>query len=140
MSTIVRPKESIEGKKVKGHSRDPLLYQGKENSNGIDCYRFIASFDVRSSISQALEAETVKIRPTAHVGLGDELVCARAVILSVKNKYSGSPRSNVSATHGANSWSYPSQTNVQVIRSHEEIQAGMEKRELKAKKRAQISA
>jgi len=68
-----------------------------------------------------------------------ELVCQQPVS-SVKNKYRPAAKSNVSSTHGANSWSYPNQTNVQVIRSHQEIKAAMEKRRLLAKSVVQVIA
>ena len=76
-----------------------------------------------------LEPATQKLKIDALTSITSKLICERAVITSVKNKYSSSLE-HVSAEHRGNVWSYPNQTNVMIIRSHQDIQNAIEKRQL----------
>ncbi len=86
MPTIVEVGASIEGEKIEGHSRDPLSYRGKQRCNEVDCFQFVAKFDVKSLVIEVLVPKTPMISPSAHIGLNDDIVCEQAVISRLLTK------------------------------------------------------
>jgi hypothetical protein len=130
MSEVVKQEESIEGSKVGGHSRKPLAFHGPAVLNDIACFQYIARFDVQSSILETLSKVVTKMRSSARVELDDEVICARALVSSVKAKYASHLEAHVSGKHPATVWSFPCQTNVFILLSHQEILDGIAKRVL----------
>jgi hypothetical protein len=122
------PGDSIEGEIIDGMSRKPVVYKNIELINGIKCYVFVAGFNVKAGIKAELSTNSKKIYENSYTGIGEDVSCDRAVIASVKNKYSARKESNASGTHSAFGWSYPNQTNVKIITSHKEIPDALAKR------------
>lgn len=124
--------DSIEGEKVAGQSRHPLPHaRGLTKVNGVVCYQFDADFDVRARVVEPPDPEAVRLNPAASTSPADEVVCARAIIHSIKNRFTQSVEHG-SATHKTNQWRFPRQCLVTVDRVHEEIARAQEKRALSA--------
>jgi hypothetical protein len=122
------PGDSIEGENIEGTSRNPIVYKNIELINGIKCYVFVVSFNVKAGIKAELSKGSKKIYENSYTGIGEEVSCDKVVIASIKNKHSTRKESNASGTHSAFGWSYPNQTNVKIITSHKEILDAMAKR------------
>lgn len=131
MTDIVRNGESIEGLSVDGCSRKPLIDRGLTNHKSKYYYRYVASFNVRSQIVTELPGGTEKIDENAYCGLDAELICEKAIIHSLNDKFTSKVLSNVSGTHGANAWHFTKQTNVSITFAHQEILNAIRKREIK---------
>lgn len=120
---------SIEGEWVDGQSRKPLRDHGLHlRANGTRCSRFIASFDVRAAVVQPPADQ--RLCPSASVALDAKLICAQAIIESLDHR----PTSTVekgSASHRTNKWAFRKLTHALIERPHEEILAGIAKRERK---------
>jgi hypothetical protein len=86
----------------------------------VRCHHFTADFDVRASISSSVPAGADRITPDASTSQGDEVVCEKANIYSLKPKHTESVGPG-SATHQTNHWSFAAQTSVVVAMSHQEI-------------------
>jgi len=118
---------AIEGQSVLGHSRDPLINRGLKRYNNKDCYRFVAAFDVKAKVKDLLREIAMRIEPESFLDIGDEVICEKAFIHSLKNKYSSEIKP-ASATHKATLWIFPHQTAVKVSIPHEEIRRAIAKR------------
>jgi hypothetical protein len=128
MPDHVRAGESIEGKKIRGTSRVPIEYKGIYFFKEKAYHKFSVKFDINAEILKILSKDDTKIITDAYVNPDDKVVCNSVVILSLKNKYSGMKVNNASSTHSAFGWTYPKQTNVQIITSHDEIKNALERR------------
>jgi len=128
MSEIVTAGASIEGLSVNGYSRNPLNYKGLVRHNNIVCHRFSATFDVKSQIDKRIIKKNDLIEKDARLNVNDTIICENAIVHSFKSRYTKSLPSNFSAKHGTNGWHFPSQTNVKIIRSHQEIQNALKNR------------
>jgi len=129
VADIVKVGESIEGLSIDGCSRDPMINRGLYIYKTRQCHRFTASFNVKSQIMSKVHSGIEKIDENAHCNLDAELSCDIAVIHSLDDRCSTRVSSNVSATHGANSWHFPKQTNVKISRAHQDILNAITKRE-----------
>jgi hypothetical protein len=123
-----RPKESIEGEKIFGDSRDPLRFQRIQQINGKKCYVFKAEFNVHAEIGAALPSGTGKIDENALTEPGEKLGSDTAIITSLCQKFSSVLKSNVTSTHSGNTWNFSKQTNVKVITPRQQIINAKEKR------------
>lgn len=128
MVEIVSVGESIEGRVVDGSSRKPLSYRGLSRYGNIVCHRFLSEFNVRAHIVEPLESADKRFDDKAKSCRHDKLICDVAIIHSLKDKFSSSLGSNISATHGASLWHFPQQTNVKITRSHAEIENAIQKK------------
>ncbi|MFA6056534.1 MAG: hypothetical protein WC769_14300, partial [Thermodesulfovibrionales bacterium] len=79
-------------------------------------------------VVESLKSADRRFDDKAKSGRNDQLVCDIAVIHSLKDKYSPTVGSNISATHGASLWHFPQQTNVKITRSHSEIENAIRKK------------
>ena len=120
MTKLTDPGQSIEGKKIDGQSRRPLVNRGIELQNGITVYKFVANFDVRAELSQALQSGKKPIIEEASVSQDDEVICETAIVYSVDPRYSKQVRKG-SASHKTNMWYFKKQTAVRVSVSHQSI-------------------
>jgi len=124
--------ESIEGLKIKGHSRDPLRSQPAKKINGIKCFLYKAEFDVFAEVIIELTCGTKKIYDNALVTKGEIIRCDTALISTIAK--GRTPRlkekitSHVTHTHGAIEWNPPEQANVKVITPRTEIINALQKR------------
>lgn len=117
---------AIEGAKVSGSSRDPLRNFGICVRNGIRCYRFVATFDVRAGISQTLQDGVPMIEPCANRQADAAVQCSRATIHSLDDK----PKVHVAertGAHRASHWRFADQTGVRVDAPHENLVNSMAK-------------
>jgi hypothetical protein len=134
---IVRFGESIEGLAVDGYSRNPLINRGLVKYQGRKCYRFCASFNIKSKIVKQItnvmiiDGLITKIEANSICELNNELICDKAIIHSLDNRYSSSLVSNLTATHGSNSWHFSRQTAVKIEISHQELINSISNRELR---------
>ncbi|MBU4485147.1 hypothetical protein KKA47_06980 [bacterium] len=131
MTDIVKVGESIEGLSVDGCSRDPLIDRGLTNHKNKRCYRYIAAFNVKSQIISELSKGIEKLEENAYCNLDVELICDKAIILSLNDRFASKIESNMSGTHGANLWHFTKQTNVSITRAHQEILNAIRKKEIK---------
>jgi hypothetical protein len=122
------PKESIEGEKISGDSRDPLRFQRVQKINGRKLYIFKAEFNVHAQIAGVLPSGTAKIDENALTQLGEKLSSDTAVIASLSKNFSSVLESNFTATHSGNTWEFPKQTNAKVITPRQQIINAMRKR------------
>lgn len=127
MSDLTRPGDALEGDSLEGQSRDPIIPRGLMRVNGLKCYKFSSSFDVKSKIKCALSSGAVRLDPNASVSCADQLLCERATILSLKMRYSKSV-STGSATHKANFWAFPQQAIARIDMAHQQIENARAKR------------
>lgn len=127
MSDLTQTGQAIEGDAVEGQSRHPLKARGLAIHNGVRCFRFVASFDVKARIAKALSAGSTRLEPTASTSLSDEVICDKAVIHSLKQRHSSSV-SKGSATHQANHWHFPQQSSVRIDMPHQELVNAQSKR------------
>lgn len=119
MSDIVQAGFSIEGLKVNGHSRNPLVNRGLNKTNsGLRYTLYIASFDVKSHV--VISCSKTLFEEDAIISNNSTIVCKKAQIRTLAGKYSSSLAPG-SGTHNANHWSFPRQTNVKIELVHEEI-------------------
>lgn len=124
-----QPGESIEGVRIRGHSRKPLRYQRTYIlENKIKHHIFKAEFNVFAEIDTALVPDAVQLDINALTNVGETLGCDSAIITSLYKKYHSDLGSNVTATHSANLWEFVKQTNVRVTIPREEIINGLNKR------------
>lgn len=122
------PKESIEGEKISGNSRDPLRFQRTQKINGEKCYIFKAEFNVHANITSPLSSGAVKIEKGALTEPGEKLGADTAVITSFSKNFSSALESNFTATHSGNTWEFSKQTNVKVITPRQQIINAVRKR------------
>jgi hypothetical protein len=122
------PKESIEGEKISGDSRDPLRFQRIQKINGEKLYIFKAEFNVHAQITDALRPGAARIDANALTQQGEKLSCDTAVITSLSKNFSPVLESNFTATHSGNIWKFSKQTNVKVITPRQQIIDAMQKR------------
>jgi hypothetical protein len=131
MTTLVAAGTAIEGSKIEGSSRRPLVNRGMTRHNGIRCYKFVASMNIKASITEQLPAEFPKdkrLDPDAETTADAETICDKAIVHSTVTKYHGSVAPG-SATHNTNHWSFRKQTLVSVERTHNAIQGAIAKRD-----------
>lgn len=117
--------EAIEGDKVSGDSRDPLIPRGLVNHNGHRCNRFVAKFNVKAKVTSP--AEVALLEPNANLSMGDSIKCDKATIHSMTRKY----RADVvhgSASHKTNAWSFSDRTSARIESPHQELIDGMRNR------------
>lgn len=117
---------AIEGKKVSGTSRDPLLHRGLTKYRGIRCYKYTASFNVTSLITDVIDGSPV-FEPSAAIDLGASLKCDRAIIHS-RDKKPSHELVHASSTHKASGWRFHDQTGVYIEHPHLDLINGMRKR------------
>jgi hypothetical protein len=122
------PKESIEGEKILGDSRDPLRFQRIQKINGKKRYIFKAEFNVHARIITALPPGAAQIDENALTHQGEKLGSDTAVITSFSKNFSATLEGNFTATHSGNTWDFSSQTNVKVITPRQQIIDAMRKR------------
>ena len=127
MIELTQINEAIEGLSIEGQSRDPLINRGMVIHHGKNCYRFIASFDIKAQIIETLTNLSDKIEPLSVCELEAKVICEKAIIHSLKYKYN-TKLNKGSASHKATFWHFPNQTAVRIDRSHPEIQNAIEKR------------
>lgn len=139
MTTIVKSGDSIEGAKIDGSSRNPVYYKGIIFEKGQKLHKFVSRFNTKACINQELSKGDKKLIESSHVEKNDKLVCEDAFLRSNGNRYSSGVRSNASSTHGASSWSFARQTNVMVIKSHQEIENALRKRLAAREEKKKIS-
>lgn len=120
MADLTAPGDGIEGKGVRGNSRDPLRARGLFRMNGVGCFRFTASFNVSAAIVAPPVPGKPRIVPSASVLPSDRIVCDVAAIHRMKRKYSSEVRRG-SHRHQSNFWDFSSQTSVVIQFSHKEI-------------------
>jgi hypothetical protein len=123
-----RPKESIEGEKISGDSRDPLRFQRTQIINGKRCYIFKAEFNVHAEITTRLSPGIPLINKNALTQPGEKLGGDSAVITSLCKKFSSALTSNFTSTHSGNTWEFSEQTNVKVITPRQQIVNAIQKR------------
>jgi len=124
MSKVVLEGEAIEGKKIIGSSRKPLLAKGIEMYIGVNedipVYAFKAKFNTRANISETLNIEDIKILEHSITTDESELLCDDATIYSLSKSFS--PKVTMgSHTHNTNAWNFNKQTAVEVLKPHSEI-------------------
>ncbi|MGK4000253.1 hypothetical protein [Sorangium sp. So ce1024] len=117
---------AIEGKKVTGTSRDPLLHRGLTKHRGIKCYRYTASFNVSSLVTDVIDGQPV-FEPGAAIELNASLKCDKAIIHSLDKK-PGNELVHASSTHKASGWRFHDQTGVCIEHPHLDLINGMRKR------------
>jgi hypothetical protein len=123
-----KPKDSIEGEKVSGDSRDPLRFQRIQSVNGVRCYIFKAEFNVHAQIINTLPPGVAKIDENALTQPGEKLGGDTVIITSLSKKFSSALESNFTATHSGNTWDFSKQTNVRVITPRQQLIDAMQKR------------
>jgi hypothetical protein len=123
-----KPKESIEGEKIFGDSRDPLRFRRTQIVNGKKCYIFKVEFNVHAEIIEPLSLGTAKIDQNALIGLGEKLGSDTAIITSFCQKISSSLESNFTSTHSGNTWGFSKQTNAKVVTPRQQIIDAIQKR------------
>jgi hypothetical protein len=126
--TVYNPKESIEGAKIAGDSRDPLRFQRVQKINGQKCFIFKAEFNVHAAIESPLPPGTSQIDDNALTSTGDKLSGDTAIITSLSKNFAGALERNFTATHSANTWEFTKQTNVKVVTPRHQIIQAMQKR------------
>lgn len=126
MADVVLPPGGIEGLKVSGSSRKPLMNRGIHVVAGQRCIRFVASFNVKAKIDEALPHSPV-LHPGASISVKDEIRCEKALIQTIGKGYSSSVSAE-SATHQANHWAFAAHTSVSVETAHQELINAIEKR------------
>lgn len=84
------------------------------------CSIWTAFFDVKAWATKDLAAGAERLVPTASTSLEDRVVCARATVLSTKDRISKEV-AHRSASHNANAWNLPQQTAVVIDGPHQEI-------------------
>jgi hypothetical protein len=122
------PKESIEGEKISGDSRDPLRFQRMQKINGKKRYIFKAEFNVHAQITNALPPGAAKLDENALTQLGEKLGSDTAVVTSLAKNFSSVLESNFTATHSGNTWEFSKQTNVKIITPRQQIVNAIRKR------------
>lgn len=129
MVELVRPGEAIEGAKVDGASRKPLMSRGLYLSDGgTQCYRFVADFDVKARVTELLLSEPeTRLHPSAAIDGEAEIICQKAMVHCVSRKYDQYVGPG-SATHQTNHWHFAKQTAVIIDRGHQQIIEALEKR------------
>jgi hypothetical protein len=130
MNDIVSVGDSIEGLVVDGSSRKALSYKGLARYHNRVCHRFLTEFNIKAYVIKPINDPRIKLDNKAFSNENNSLVCDIAVIHSLKDRYSSAVGSNISATHGANLWHFPNQTNVKITRSHPEIENAIRKSKL----------
>ena len=119
MADLVRPNDSIEGHKITGTSRKPVVFIRNEYINNIPICRFEVKFDVNASINKTIKKPS--INPNASTNPNDKIICEKASIKTIKPKLSTKKQSNTSNTHSAFSWTFQKQTSVCVETPHSEL-------------------
>lgn len=126
MTEIVEMGRSIEGKRIKGQSREQLRNRGMENLNGQIVQKYTAKRDVRSQVIEpVLGAELL---PGSSVDPADEIICQSAVIYTTAKGYSPSVAKG-SASHRTNKWTFSDRTAVRVSMSHSGIASAIASRQ-----------
>ena len=120
MADLTKAGEAIEGDAVEGHSRRPLAARTPRSFNGQRCHVWTAVFDVKAWPTKTLPADRARLASDASTSPDDKVVCAKATVLSVKNKVASSVEHR-SATHKANVWKFPQQTAIVIDGPHQEI-------------------
>ena len=119
MIELVKIGQSIEGKKITGQSRKPLLTRGLRNYDGANYFTFVAKFDVRAQVTQTIDGEPA-IEKDANTSVDVKIICKDALIKSTKEKWTTDVTTG-SAKHKTNMWKFPQQTSVRVTASHQGI-------------------
>src|SRR5260370_11693016 len=126
---LVRKDDAIEGQKVGGSSRKPLLARGPAKHRGIECFRFVSKQDVKANISEALNCDAeLLFEPGASRGTDAEITCETAIIHSLDD----APKSKVGArthTHQATFWNFSDRTGVRIDAAHQGLVNAIAKRE-----------
>ncbi len=134
MSKIIDEDNSIEGKKISGQSRKPLVITtGIEmcigDDENIPVYKFKAKFDVRATVLEEITSNCSKIIEDSIIILDSEVICEDAVVYSLTKNYT--PKlSKGSATHQSNFWNFSKQTAIEILKSHIELKNSKEKRNI----------
>jgi hypothetical protein len=137
MTDLVESGQSIEGAKVKGDSRDPLITRGVEkNADGKVFTRYIAKFNVNSEISE--ECMTRIFEEAASVSSKDLIKCDRAIIRTFAKRATKNCVGPGSATHQTNFWAFPSHTNVKIECPHQELANALSRRSIITGKRVGV--
>jgi hypothetical protein len=93
---------------------------------GKKCVRFVASFNVKARIDEALPHPAL-LHPGASTSIKDEVRCEKAIILTTGKGCSSSVGTE-SATHQANQWAFAAHTSVSVETAHQELINAIDKR------------
>ena len=129
MPDLAKPGDAIEGMKVQGSSRKPLVHRGMQDYDGRRCHRFVGQFNVRARIVEALPAGwTPVLEPAANLSLDAELICDKAIVHSFDDSPKGSVSAG-SATHQTNFWLFKKQTAACIERAHQELVNAMARSE-----------
>lgn len=132
MAEYYQQGEAIEGDKVSGTSRKPLIWRGPATFRGMRCIRWTAQFNVTSKID-AVCKDGAQFEGEAARDLGASLKCDRATIHSMDGKPSKQVAPG-SGTHQTNAWRFSGATNVIVEHPHQELVDGARKRALAERK------
>lgn len=131
MSKVVLEGEAIEGKKIIGSSRIPLVAKGIEmyigKNEDIPVYSFKAKFNTRGEISETLNIEDTKILEHSITTCDNELICDDSIIYSLSKNFTPKVTKG-SHTHKTNVWNFPKQTAVEIIKPHSDIINSMNKK------------
>lgn len=119
---------TIEGNKVSGTSRKPLIHRGETKYRGVRCWKFSAQFNVTAKVD-AVSGNDVEFDKDAARELGASLKCDKAVIHS-GDKKPGNQLVHGSSTHKTNAWRFSETTNVAIEQPHQELVDGARKRAL----------
>lgn len=127
MTVQVKENSAIEGAKVSGKSRKPLVNRGVVLVQGHLVHMFSSSFNVEAYNKCALYSPPL-YEPNASVLEGDSIICDGAVLYSEKGKYSTVVTMG-SGTHQTNKWDFPHRTSARINIPHQELINGLLKRE-----------
>jgi hypothetical protein len=93
---------------------------------GRRCIRFVASFNVKAKIDEALPHPPL-LHPDASISIDAEIRCDKATIQTTGKGYSHWVAAE-SSTHQANHWHFAAHTSVVVETAHQELINAIEKR------------
>lgn len=116
---LIQAGDAIEGDKVSGASRKPLLCRGFAKHNGVRCHRFEASFNVSAQVDVA-PGDGPIFEPNAMSDPGAELKCDKAICHSMDRR-PGARVTTGSSTHQINAWHFSERTSIRIHSPHVEL-------------------
>lgn len=120
MATLTGLGAAIEGLKVEGHSRRPLIARDLESVilRGKRVYRYLAKEDVRAQIARELaDDDPPYLEPAASTSSLDELI-GESVLIQSLDRNPGEDVKHGSHTHKANFWYFHKRTSVRITLPH----------------------
>ena len=138
MTEAFQPGDSVEGDKLKGHSREDLKPRGTTFFHGKRCLRYTAKRDVTVIVTKTLSVapfneepnpKTVQ-DPTSLTEVDDSIKCDKVIIHTRARKVSNDGVGPESHTHNAQRWSFNDHSHALIDYPHAELVSALENRNL----------